>query len=71
MPNDVIKSFAKRSGKSVEEVEKMWKQAKAEAQSQVKAGKVKQDAFYAYATGIVKKMLKLEGVLTYLPTIKD
>lgn len=49
----VVTSFAEKSGKSVEEVEKLWKEAKAAAKEE------NRDQDYAYITGILKKMLKL------------
>jgi len=52
----VVKAFAEKSGKSVPEVEKLWKEAKDQAAKEDKA----ED--YAYITGILKKMLKLESV---------
>ena len=54
MPADLVKSFAEKTGKSVQEVEKLWDTAKELAD---KAGH-KED--YAYITGILKKMLKLD-----------
>ena len=60
MPADLVKSFAKKSGKSVEDIEKMWKDVKA---SLVKQGDDKdEDGFYAKLVGIMKKNLKLESV---------
>lgn len=51
MPSAVVKSFAKQTGKSVKDVEKLWDKAKKEAS---KMGR-KDD--YAYITGILKNML--------------
>ena len=63
MPNSIIKSFAKESGKSVGEVEKLWNQAKESAKKEGK--KESDDSFYAYVTGTLKKMLKIsEGTTT-------
>lgn len=60
MPAALVKSFAKKSGKSVEDVEKMWKDVKA---SLVKQGDdVDDDKFYAKLVGIMKKNLKLESI---------
>lgn len=55
MPTPMLQSMAARSGKSMAEVEKMWDEAKSQA-------KDKSDVkdFYAYTTGILKKMLNLE-----------
>lgn len=53
MPADLVKSFAKKTGKSVQEIEKLWVKAKEVADE---AG---QKENYAYITGVLKKMLKL------------
>lgn len=55
MPNNIVKSFAQKSGKSEAEVEKLWNQAKAEAEK--KSGV---DDVYAYTVGILKKMLSID-----------
>ena len=54
MPATVIQSFSKKTGKSVEELEKLWKKAKKVAEEQGR----KDD--YAYIVGIFKKMLGIE-----------
>ncbi len=56
MPNNVIKSFAKKSGKSEEEVEKLWNQAKGMASKK----NLKDDAFFAFATASLKTMLNIK-----------
>jgi len=53
MPSNIVKSFAKKTGKSVAKVEKLWDKAKAIG---AKEGH-KED--YDYIVGILKKMLKL------------
>jgi hypothetical protein len=58
MPAGQIKSFAKKSGKSEAEVEKLWDKAKELAADQGH----KDD--YDYVAGILKKMLKLEDTQT-------
>lgn len=59
MPADLVKSFAKKTGKSVEDIEKMWKDVKV---SLVKQGEDKaKDDFYGKLVGIMKKNLKLES----------
>lgn len=60
MPAPVVKSFAKKSGKSEAEVEKMWKEVKASLLSQGKSEK--DENFYSLLVGIMKKNLKLEGM---------
>lgn len=57
MPAAIIKNFSKKSGKSEKEVEDLWKKAKSLA---AKGGR-KDD--FAYITGILKKMLKIEEYL--------
>jgi hypothetical protein len=52
MPNQVIKSFAKKSGKSEADVEKLWNQAKGMASEKG----LKDDAFFAFATASLKTM---------------
>jgi len=57
MPSPSLKVFAKKAGTSVERAEKLWKKAKKLASN---AGK---ENDYAYITGIVKKMLKVENAI--------
>jgi len=60
MPNTIIKSFSKKSGKSIQEVEKLWDKAKALAKEKMPEDDEK---FYAYVTSILKNMLSInEGV---------
>lgn len=56
MPVPALKSMAKRAGVSLSNAEEKWKQAKKEATKQGKGSN------YAYITGIVKKMLKVESL---------
>lgn len=49
MPNNIVKSFAKKSGKSVEQIEKMWRDLSKQH------GKN-----YAYIVASLKRMLKLD-----------
>lgn len=58
MPNAVVKSYAKETGKSAEHIEGWWKEAEAEALK--KFGKKSDPRFYAYVNGIVEKRGKLE-----------
>jgi len=58
MPNTLVRSFAKRSGHSVDHVEELWTVAKASA---IKAGKKLGDTdFYSYVVGTLRNMLKLK-----------
>jgi hypothetical protein len=63
MPSTIVKSFADKTGKSIEDVERLWGQAK------VLASKEGHSGDYAYITGILKKMLKLEQ--TKMKKIKE
>ena len=56
MPSSVVKSFSKKTNKSVKEVEKLWHRAKELAAEQ---GHTEE---YDYITGILKRMLKLENI---------
>lgn len=60
MPNAVVKSYAKKSGKSVEAVEKMWDEAKVSAHKAHPDWK-DGDRLYAYVNGTVAKRLGLKG----------
>ena len=53
MPAPIVKSLAKKHGKSVKEVERLWKKAKA-LSSQDNDGKVD----YALTVAILKKIVK-------------
>lgn len=57
MPAAVVKSFAKKTGKSVADVEKLWDKAKESAKKQ----RDEDDPnFFRLVVGILKKMLKIE-----------
>jgi hypothetical protein len=57
MPNNVVRSFAKKSGKTVDEVEVLWKNAEDIAS---KNSDIDGEAKYAYIVGILKKMLSID-----------
>ena len=57
MPSGIIKSFAKKSGKSKKEVDKMWQKIKASLIDQGHSEKDKE--FYPLLVGSLKKSLKL------------
>jgi hypothetical protein len=59
MPANTVKSFAEKTGKSVQEVEKLWDKAKTIAAD---AGEAEN---FAYITGILKKMLGLNEALSF------
>ena len=58
MPSNIVKSFAKKTGKSEAEVEKLWDQAIAAAKKQYpdKEG----DDLFPIVTDILKKMVGLK-----------
>lgn len=63
MPSTVVQSFAKRTGKSAAEVEKLWNQAKAQVTKEYKikepTGGQDGGRFYKLVVGILKRMLKI------------
>jgi len=74
MPNDVVKSFADKTGKSVDEMEKLWNKAKAKAKEEYPDIKADSDEFYKRTMGIFKKMAGVkEGreTKTFFDLIKE
>lgn len=61
MPNAVVKSYAEKTGKSVEHVERWWEEAKEEAKKKFKK---KGPRFWAYVNGIVKRRAGLDEGIT-------
>lgn len=59
MPNPLIQSFASKAGKTVKEVDDLWNKAVEIAKSKG----FKDDAMYAYATGVLKNMLGIKECL--------
>lgn len=57
MPSPLIKSFAKKSGKSEEEVEKIWNDTQKEVKEKFKN---ESPAFWAYVNTTVQKRLGLK-----------
>ena len=60
MPASVIKSFAKKSGKSEAEVERIWKGVKKSVMDD--GTSENSPKFYEYAVGRLKNALKIEGM---------
>ena len=58
MPSNIVKSFSDKTGKSEEEVERLWKKAQGLAID----NDIDKDSesFYPYVVGILKRMLKIE-----------
>lgn len=61
MPNSLVKSLAKKSGKSASEVEDLWDRAVELAKKQGISSNA--NNFFAYVVGILKKMLKVESAV--------
>ncbi len=57
MPNNVVKSYAEKSGKTVAEVEALWKEVEAGCEGKFDK---KDDSYYSYVNSIVKKRLSLK-----------
>jgi len=57
MPNNIVKSFAKESNKSISEVEKLWDKSKEIVKSEYKDVKEDSAEFYKLVTGVLKKQL--------------
>lgn len=60
MPSATIASFAKKTGKSEKEVERLWKEAKQAVDKQYPDIEKDSDRYYALVTGILKKMVGLK-----------
>lgn len=60
MPNNVVKSFAEKSGKSVEKVESLWKKAKSIVKKEYPDVTPESDKWYKLVTGTLKNMLGLK-----------
>jgi hypothetical protein len=59
MPNNIIKSFSDKSGKSEKEVEDLWNKAEDIVKDKYDLSPDDGDKFYSLVTGVLKKMLKL------------
>ena len=59
MPNSIIKSFSKKSGKSEDEIEKLWDELKDQY-----------DDDYSRIVGTLKKILKINENLTFREYLK-
>ncbi len=60
MPSNVVKSYAKKTGKKVGEVEGLWKKAEELVKDEYENVEVGSDRFYKLVNGTVKRMLKLD-----------
>lgn len=61
MPNNIIKSFAEKTGKSISEVDKLWNKAVDIVKDEYKDVTPESEKFYKLTTGVLKKMLSLES----------
>jgi hypothetical protein len=68
MPNNVVKSYAEKTGKSVDHVEKWWAEAEDEAKKKFKK---KSPRFWAYVNGIVKRRAGLAENLSFKDFISN
>ena len=59
MPASTLKAFAKRVGKSIEEVEEAWHKAKKKAKDQ-KLSPKDGDKYWSYVMAITKRMLGIK-----------
>jgi len=59
MPSNLVKSFAEKSKKSEEEVDKLFKKSEDIVKKQYKDVEVGSDSFYKLVVGVLKKMLGL------------
>jgi predicted transcriptional regulator len=60
MPSDTVKSFAKRSGKSIPTIEKYWDEANIVVTKTYPDVEPDSDRFFALVTAIVKRMAGIE-----------
>lgn len=69
MPNNIIISFAKETGKSEKEVEKLWDKAKSIVKKEYSDIDDKSDDFFKLVVGILKTMLNMkESALASITT---
>ena len=57
MPSSVVKSYAEKSGKSIDEVEKIWSDLKAEADGKFPE---KNSEYWSYVSGGTRRALGLK-----------
>lgn len=69
MPSSIVASFAKKTGKSVEDVEALWKKAKVVVKDEFSDIDKESDKYFQIVTGVLKKMLKIEESFSKLQSI--
>jgi len=65
MPSTVVKSIAKKTNKSVSDIESLWNRAKKEVEDQYKDIDKDSDSYYKLVTSITKKMAGLNESLSF------
>ncbi len=60
MPSDLVKSYARKTGKKVSEVDKLWNRAEEIIKNDYEDVEVGSDRFYKLVNGTLKRMLKLD-----------
>ena len=66
MPSNVVKSFAKKTGKKVSDVEKLWDKAEEIVKDNYSNVEVGSSRYYSLVNGTLQRMLKLDEVYTKL-----
>lgn len=64
MPNNIVKSFADKTNKSSEEVEKKWDKAKDIVKKEYPDVEEDSEDFYKIVVGVLKKMLGISEEIT-------
>jgi len=59
MPNSIIKSFAEKTGKTEQQIDKLWEKAKSIVTKEYPDVEVDSDKFYQLVVGVLKKMLSI------------
>lgn len=59
MPSNVVKSFAERSGKTIDEVEAVWKESKAQADHSEQFHE-KDSHYWSYVVSVTESKLGLK-----------
>tara|TARA_R110002020_G_scaffold90534_3_gene220439 strand:+ start:1464 stop:1997 length:534 start_codon:yes stop_codon:yes gene_type:complete len=60
MPNNIVKSFSDKTGKSEEEVERLWNKSEQIVKKEYELSAEDEGKFYSLVTGILKNMLKID-----------
>lgn len=60
MPSDLIKNYAEKTGKSIDELEKLWEKAKEITSEKGFSEENSPDLFYSYTHGVFKRMLGIK-----------